>query len=194
MAKTAPGLAAHAKTQLGQLYWYGTFGQKPSLDLLDQKRRQYPNQMTAARYDYARKNHVGKPKRVFDCAGLVKSYWMMDGPEATPKYIVAYDKSAAGLKTACSVTGKIAALPEEPGLLVFIGTSHVGVYLGGSKVAEARGFDHGVVETQLRDRPWDAWGRQGWLDKETKEQKEETLCQCQCSCCARTRQRGYPCS
>jgi len=193
MAKTARGLAAHAKAQLGQLYWYGTFGNKPTQDLLDQKRKQYPNQMTAARYDYAKKNHVGKAKRVFDCAGLVKSYWMMDGPDSSPKYLAAYDKSAAGLKAACPETGKIAggnsaALPEEPGLLLFGGKSHGGVYLGGDKVKEARGFDYGVVETKRKDRPWDAWGRLGWLEKEQTE--EESFCQCQCSCCVKMRRDG----
>jgi len=189
MPKTPSGLTAHARAQLGQLYWYGTFGQRPTLDLLDQKRKQYPNMMTQARYDYAKKNHVNRVKRVFDCAGLIKSYWMMDHPDANPKYLVAYDKSAAGLKDSCPVKGKIATIPEEPGLLVFIGTSHVGLYLGNGKVMEARGFDHGVVETRLRDRPWDSWGRLGWLENEKEE-----LCQCQCICCRNKRRSGLPCS
>ena len=194
MAHTAHGLAAHARAQIGQLYWYGTFGNRPTLDLLDCKRKQYPGQMTAARYDYAKKNHVGKNKRVFDCAGLVKSYWMMDGPDTNPKYIVKYDKSAAGLKDCCGAKGKISAMPEQPGLLVFIGTSHVGIYLGGGKVAEARGFDYGVVETQLSQRGWDTFGRLDWLENEpactnqNNTQQEES--QCLCKFCPLTRPNG----
>jgi len=165
-AKTPAGLVAHAKAQLGQIYWYGTFGQAPTLDLLEQKRRQYPQYYTQARVENARKFQVGKPgARVFDCAGLVKSYWMMDSPTAKPKYLAQYDKSAAMLKACCAVKGSIAAMPEEPGLLVFIDGTHVGVYIGGGRVIEARGFSHGVVETNRKERAWDAWGRLDWLEE-----------------------------
>ena len=165
MAYTAAGLVAHAKAQQGQIYWYGTFGQAPTLALLEGKRKQYPAHYTAERLAYAKKYHAGRPgARVFDCAGLVKSYWMMDSPTAKPKYLAQYDKSAAMLKAECGQTGKIASLPEEPGLLVFIGGTHVGVYIGGGRVMEARGFSHGVVETRLKDRAWDAWGRLKWLE------------------------------
>ena len=164
MTKTSTGLAAHARAQVGAFYWYGTFGQRPTLELLDQKRGQYPNQMTAARRDYAKKHHVGKQKRVFDCAGLVKSYWYMDGPDGSPKYSAAYDKSAAGLKACCSAKGPISTIPRgEAGLLVFIGTTHVGICDGEGNVIEARGFDHGVVVRPLSAGKWNAWGRLSWL-------------------------------
>ena len=161
--KTAKGLVAHAKAQLGQFYWYGTFGQAPTLDLLEEKRKQYPQYYTSERIANA-KTQIKAGARVFDCAGLVKSYWMMDSPTAKPKYLAQYDKSAAALKTCCAVKGKIAAIPEEPGLLVFIGGTHVGVYIGGGRVMEARGFSCGVVETRLKDRAWDTWGRLDWLE------------------------------
>jgi cell wall-associated NlpC family hydrolase len=179
LAKTLQGLCAHAKAQVGQLYWYGTFGQRPTLDLLLQKRRQYPKYMTAERYDYAKKYHVGKEKRVYDCAGLVKSYWMTTQPADMPKYNVAYDKSAAGMKAACKTKGKLSDMPDTPGLLVFQGMSHVGVYVGSGKVTEARGFSYGVVETALNDRPWDSWGKLDWLEEEQSEKKEEA---CTCNC------------
>jgi len=164
MAYTAAGLVAHAKAQLGQIYWYGTFGQAPTLDLLEQKRKQYPSYYTAARVANC-KLQIGRPgARTFDCAGLVKSYWMMDSPTAKPKYIAKYDKSAAMFKGECNEKGKIATLPEEPGLLVFIGGTHVGVYIGGGRVVEAQGFSTGVVETRLKDRAWDSWGRLSWLE------------------------------
>ncbi|MCL2495460.1 MAG: C40 family peptidase [Oscillospiraceae bacterium] len=173
MAHTAAGLVAHVKAQLGQIYWYGTFGQAPTLDLLEQKIKQYPKYYTPERVANAKKNQIGKPgARVFDCAGLVKSYWMMDTPTARPKYLAQYDKSASMLKACCTLKGKIAALPEEPGLLVFIGTAHVGVYIGSGRVVEARGFSHGVVETVLKERAWDAWGRLDWLEPEAKNAQE----------------------
>ena len=188
MEKTAKGLLAHCKAQLGQIYWYGTFGQEPTLDLLSYKRRQYPNQMTAERYDYAKKHHVGKKgKRVFDCAGLIKSYWMMDAPTSKPGYIAAYDKSANMLKACCHERGPVGSMPEEPGLLVFL-PGHVGIYAGKGKVIEARGFAYGVVETRLDARPWTEWGRLAWLEEEkaekagetngTKKNEEECTCTC----------------
>ncbi|MCL2299625.1 MAG: C40 family peptidase [Firmicutes bacterium] len=168
MAYTAAGLAAHARAQLGQIYWYGTFGQAPTSELLEEKRKQYPAYYTQARVANC-KTQIGKPgARVFDCAGLVKSYWMMETPTSKPKYLARYDKSASGLKAACGEKGKIAALPEEPGLLVFIDGTHVGVYIGNGRVIEARGFSHGVVETRLKERAWDSWGRLSWLEKESK--------------------------
>jgi len=40
--KTPQGLVAHARAQLGLPYWYGCYGQRPTADLADYKRRQYP--------------------------------------------------------------------------------------------------------------------------------------------------------
>ena len=51
MAYTAAGLVAHARAQLGQFYWYGTFGQAPTLDLLEQKRKQYPQLLIRGGFD-----------------------------------------------------------------------------------------------------------------------------------------------
>ena len=45
--KTGAGLAAYAKAQLGRPYWWGTFGQTATPQLLAQKRQQYPSQYTA---------------------------------------------------------------------------------------------------------------------------------------------------
>ena len=177
MAYTAEGLVAHAKAQLGQIYWYGTFGQAPTLELLEQKRGQYPSHYTEERVAYAKKTQVGKPgARVFDCAGLVKSFWMMESPTAKPKYLAQYDKSAAMLKAECRQTGKIATMAEESGLLVFIGGTHVGIYIGGGRVIEARGFIHGVVETKLKNRAWDSWGRLQWLEANPPETRTCPTC------------------
>jgi len=155
------------------LFWYGTFGQTANLDLLNDKRRQYPGQMTAARYDYAKRYHIGTNKRVYDCAGLIKSYWMQPNPNAPPVYSKAHDKSADGLYRVCDRRGAIKSLPEEAGALVFMARAdgtmhHAGLYLGGGRVIEARGFDYGVVVTSLSGRPWSHWGKlpESWLSCE----------------------------
>ena len=163
MGKTPAGLAAHARAQLGLPYWYGTFGQKPTAELADYKRRQYPEYWSPARVERAKATQLSAP-RVYDCAGLVKSYWMLTDPYTAAKYVVKYDKSAGGLKSCCKTKGAIAGIPQVPGLLVFIGTRHVGIYAGAGRVIEAKGFDYGVIETVLAKGSWDAWGKLDWLD------------------------------
>jgi hypothetical protein len=162
-AKTAQGLVAHARAQLGLPYFYGTYGQRPTAELIDYKRRQYPGQWSQERVAYAKQHYLNAP-RVYDCAGIVKSYWMQDSPTTPAKYVEKYDKSAGGLKVCCSTRGPISSIPEVPGVLVFIGTRHVGVYAGGGRVIEAKGFNYGVVESNLKRGSWDAWGKLGWLD------------------------------
>ena len=62
----------------------------------------------------------------------------------------------------CKEKGKISTIPEIPGVLVFL-DGHVGVYIGGGYVIEARGHDYGVVKTKLEDRPWTNWGKCPWI-------------------------------
>ena len=70
MAKTNTGLVAYAKANIGNPYWYGTFGQVGTQTLLDSKRKQYPSFYTSARYAACKKD-IGK--RVHDCVGLIKA-------------------------------------------------------------------------------------------------------------------------
>jgi len=173
--KTAAGLAAHAAAQEGMYYWYATFGQAPTQALLDQKRAQYPSMYTAANYSHAKAQVGAKGKRVYDCAGLVKSYWMQPGPTAPPVYKSAYDLSANGLYQKCTQRGALVGLPETPGALVFIvdaknGTaSHVGAYLGGGQVIDAANFTKGVKKDAVKIRGWTHWGLlpEAWLTYET---------------------------
>ena len=163
MNRTPSGLVAHARAQLGLPYWYACYGQKPTADLADYKRRQYPDYWTPARLENAKAHQLNAP-RVYDCAGLVKSYWMQADPTTAAKYVERYDKSAEGLKACCKTKGPISSIPAEPGVLVFVGTRHVGIYDGKGRVIEARGFSHGVVERPLSAGSWDSWGRLDWLD------------------------------
>ena len=155
-AKTNIGLVAYAKKQLGKPYWYGTFGQEGAAALLTSKARQYPSMYTAARLANCRRQYGVK---VHDCVGLIKGYLWCDSPEdETPKYNAAQDKSANGMYNACKERGKIATMPDIIGLLVFM-EGHVGVYIGGGYVIEARGFSSGVVKTKLAGRGWTKWGK-----------------------------------
>jgi len=173
--KTAAGLVAHAAAQEGMYYWYGTFGQAPTQALLDQKRAQFPSMYTAANYNSAKAQVGAKGKRVYDCAGLVKSYWMQADPAAVPVYRSAYDLSANGLYQKCTTRGALASLPETPGALTFIydakkgSASHVGVYLGGGQVIDAANFTKGVKKDAVKIRGWTHWGLlpEAWLTYKT---------------------------
>ncbi len=159
MAKTAAGLVTYAKAQLGNPYWYGTFGQKATKSLLNDKTKQYPKHYTPKRMD---KYKMQFGARVHDCVGLIKGYLWSNTPTSSPKYNSSQDVSADGMLKRCKEQGKISDLPEIPGVLVFM-KGHVGVYIGNGKVIEARGFNYGVVETALEDRKWTSWGKCPWI-------------------------------
>ena len=141
--KTNTGLVAYATAQIGNPYWYGTFGQVATEALLKSKMAQYPGQFGGSRPATARAKHIGK--RVHDCCGLIKGYLWCDTPTSAPKYTAAQDVNVGGLKQRCNSKGAIKTLPDLIGVLLFRGTSHVGVYIGDGWVIEAKGFDHGVV-------------------------------------------------
>lgn len=163
MSKTAIGLVEYAKAQLGRPYWYGTFGQKASKELYDQKKDQYPKQYE---WEYA---PGAAGKKVHDCVGLIKGYLWCDSPEdTTPTYNKAQDKSANAMLSACKTKGEISTMPEVPGLLVFY-NGHVGVYIGSGEVIECRSRKYGVVKTKLKDRPWKNWGYCPYINYEEQQ-------------------------
>lgn len=156
--KTSSGLITYAKGQLGRPYWYGTFGQVSSRALYNEKKRQYPSNYPPQKWteqSFMDQLNV----KVHDCVGLIKGYVMGTGdPDVATPYDAKYDYSANGLFNICCATGSISTIPETPGLIVWK-NNHVGVYIGGGYVIEARGHAYGVVKTKLNDRPWEQWGK-----------------------------------
>lgn len=159
MEKTAAGLVAYARAQLGRPYWYGTFGNKATKSLLNDKAKQYPSHYKPLRMD---KYKMQLGARVHDCVGLIKGYLWSKDANSSPKYNAAQDVNADGMLKRCKEQGKISTLPEIPGVLVFM-DGHVGIYAGKGKVIEARGFNYGVVETRLSERSWKNWGKCPWI-------------------------------
>ena len=164
MTKTANGLVEYAIAQLGRPYWFGTFGQAASKALYDRKKRQYPAKYTEP--------YNGTTEKVHDCVGLYKGYLWCDSPDdPTPEYVEEQDISANSLCAACETGGKIDTIPDVPGVLVFY-SGHMGVYIGGGEVVEARGRKYGVVKTKLANRPWTSWGYAPDITYETKEPEQ----------------------
>lgn len=151
--KTNKGLVEYANAQLGKPYWYGTFGQVADAELYAAKKKQYP------RY-YKSWNDFPTQygERVHDCVGLIKGYLWSETADSKPKYNSSQDVSANGMRNACKEKGSIGTMPDIPGVLVF-SEGHVGIYIGGGYVIEARGHEYGVVKTRLKSRPWRWWGK-----------------------------------
>lgn len=171
MSKTNTGLVEYAKAQLGKPYWYGTFGQAGTQSLYDYKKKQYPLHYTADRA-LKYKKQIAQNVKVHDCIGLIKGYlWCDDVNDMSPVYVVSQDKGANGMYDICKERGPISTLPELPGVLVFM-DGHVGVYIGGGYVVEARGFYFGVVKTKLKDRPWKNWGKCPYIQYGEPAKKE----------------------
>ena len=159
--KTASDIVEYAAAQVGRPYWYGTAGNKASKQLLSQRRKEYPKYYDQSKYTHQFEDDFGK--RVHDCSGLFKAALWSAGPDATPKYNAKQDLCANDiLAKACTTKGPIRTIPNVPGILVFY-SGHMGIYIGGGKVIEARGHDWGVVVTDLKDRGWTDWGKSDWV-------------------------------
>lgn len=147
------GLVAWAQALLGQPYWYGTFCQLCTQSLLTAKKEQYPTHYTDSRMARYR-DDIAKGRYCCDCIGLIKGYlWTQDNKVA---YDADTDMNTGGLYNKATMKGMIQALPEVPGLIVYK-EGHVGVYIGGGVVIEAKGFNYGVVRSKLSDTPWTHW-------------------------------------
>ena len=159
MTKTNTGLIEYARQQLGNPYWWGTYGQVATEALLQRQRNQYPAHYPESRMARYRQ---GLGKRVHDCNGMVKAYlWLT--PAGNVQYNAATDWNANGTLQRCKEKGPIGTIPETPGVLVFF-PGHVGVYEGKGMVIEAMGFNHGVVRTRLSAGRWQNWGKHPMID------------------------------
>ena len=167
MSKTASGLVAYCQAQLGKPYWMGTFGNTATEALYRENKALLPQYYTAADFP----SQYGQ--RVHDCVGLIKGYRWSDTPTSPPRYNAAQDVAVSGLLAQCTKSGSIAAMPDQAGVCVFM-SGHVGVYIGGGYVIEARGHAYGVVKTKLTERPWTKWGKPSWLTYDTESRGTET--------------------
>lgn len=160
MCKNNIELVAFARLMVGQVYWFGTYGQVGNAKLLAERAKAYPGQFSQKRINTA-KERGDFGKRVMDCSGLIKNYLMsntdnLDGMPMPPSYDFKYDLSANSFHTKASEKGPIGSMPEIIGLGLWK-NNHVGVYIGGGKCIEAKGFDYGVVESVVANTAFTEW-------------------------------------
>lgn len=157
MAKTNTGLVEYARAQLGKPYWFGTFGQLASAKLWDDKKKQYANYYSDKRKGIMQKRgDLGQ--KVHDCLGLWKGYMMSESPDAPAVYNSKYDISADAIFKKATEKGTIDSLPDIAGIGLWK-KGHFGVYIGGGREIEARGFDYGVLEDDVKNTAFTHWFR-----------------------------------
>jgi len=161
--KTNLGLVKFAKKTLVENWGYvrGTYGKKLTETILQEKIEQCGTHVTKF-LDFIRKNYMGR--RTVDCVCFIKSYiWWDDvkGEPAYQKYIngILVDVTADSMFNAAKVKGRIATIPDIPGVCVYK-TGHIGIYAGHGQVIEAKGTVDGVVQTSLKgigSSNWTFW-------------------------------------
>lgn len=154
------GLVEYAYGQISRGYWYGTFGNYADRDLLEYKRKQYPEMYPPKKW--TEESFVAQfGQKVHDCVGLIKAYMMCDSIDAPAKYNPKYDLSADGLIKICTDVVPYSKRPEVGGLVCWK-KGHVGVYVLNGVTVEAKGHSFGVLETT--NTKWEKVGRLPWVE------------------------------
>lgn len=148
----AADLARLVQTKLGCGYVYSALGQTISEAHIQAFAKMYPSMYTQTYIDKCRKN-IGKQS--FDCVGLIK-FFVWGNTDKLGGYNSATDISANDSYSKATAKGSIGSIPETTGVCVRF-DGHIGVYIGGGYVVEAKGVDYGVVKTKLSEGRWTHW-------------------------------------
>lgn len=155
--KNAADLVAYAEYawRSGWGYVWGSYGNLLTEESFQSLLRQYP-EMVGGYESVIRAKWLGG--RTTDCVGLIKSYGWFDPDTQTIRYGTngMPDVGANAMYHAATESGTIDTIPEIPGLAVWR-EGHIGVYVGGGYVIEARGTSSGVVKTKLAERGFTHW-------------------------------------
>ena len=143
----------------GSIYVWGAQGQKDITETWIRKREtSTKNADRAIKLWKIRLLNGFGHMRAFDCSGLIMYYLNREG-------LYKYDMSANGL---LAKSAKLKREDLKQGDLVFrhnlIKAHHVGVYIGGGQVIEAKGRDDGVVQRDINASGSGYWNRYGRLE------------------------------
>lgn len=153
----AKDLCAYAKNAVGGGYVYGSQGEICTLALRQACAVANPSQKsnilgTSAKWD---------GKRVWDCSGIFRGAWRTFWQKKSGGATTIYNTWCTGEK------GLIGTMPDVPGIALFRdanGTKeHIGLYIGGGMVIDARSSAKGVLICPLASHPSD-WSHWAMLD------------------------------
>lgn len=169
MGKKIDDFVAYLESHIGDAYVWGAQGERVDnrADLEKWVRRKETSRRETERALAYIKKAAKTPLYAFDCSGLI-IHWLHD-----IKGLIDSDTNAQGLYKQCKQRGKLDAWRMEPGDLVFRYSAakgkmgHVGVYVGGGMVIEAKGRDYGVVNLHLSFGGWTHQGRHPALAEDT---------------------------
>lgn len=136
-------------------YVWGTYGEVFDQALYEYKLDQYPEEV--GKYaEFIETNWLGG--RTADCVGLIKGYGWLNPETQEIEYGTngMADVGADQMYENATEKGSIDSMPEIPGLAVWH-AGHIGIYIGGGEVIEAKGTRYGVVRTNLDDGSWTHW-------------------------------------
>ena len=170
--------AVEIASEYKTVYMWGTFGAPLSEKVIRQKAEQYPSHYGSTKQKNLRAK-LGQGYFAFDCVGLIKGIlwgWNGDGSKNYGGGVYAAngvpDTNVGGMMKLCTEvsTDWSGILPGE-----LVATSdHIGIYIGGGKVAEATpAWEDGVQISAcanrgtikgLNSRKWDKHGKLKFLD------------------------------
>ena len=162
---SAAGLVAYVKTKLGNPYVWGGHGQvNPSNAKMKAMETSTANYNRVLAFIAKQKRAGMKDFEIFDCSGLISRYLFDHGK-------VPGKRNCRHLGSMCVKVNKRKAGEDitrflAPGDLMFrhsVYLHHVGVYIGGGMVAEAKGRDDGVVIRDINANGAGYWNRYGRL-------------------------------
>lgn len=161
------------------VYMWGDYGRLVTNNTINGKVAQYPDEYSNDLVLYL-KSLIDKNYYAFDCAGLIKSYWMSNFGTEEVKYNSEYDLDARGITIGnAKKQGNIADIPNIPGLLLYM-NGHCGVYLGDGKVIECTSNERishvkygKVCYSNLSDRNWLYYTESNWLNYVTSNAQEQ---------------------
>ena len=136
-------------------YVWGMFGDVLTEEWLSFKIDQYPEDV-GKQEKLIREKWMGR--RTTDCVGLIKAYGWFDPTTGEILYNSGKmpDCSTETMFDAAEETGTVDTIPELPGIIVYR-EGHVGIYIGGGFVIEAKGTEYGVVKTKLSESDFTHW-------------------------------------
>lgn len=150
MALHGRDLALYARSKVGTPYFYGMKMEYLTEQKMASMHKSYPSTVTAAYMALARaKKQVGKYNT--DCSGLISAY--------TGKLL-----GSAQLYSQAYARLPISEWEKFATGVVLWKKGHVGVYLGGGKVAEAKGINYGTIISDIKATKWEYGLTFSWMD------------------------------